>query len=713
MENLQLPIWDLDLVGAFPPRPKDPAVASLEEWRMTLDQFDPEWFDALGSYPDIVQHFDLTSQTQLAYISMFLKYALTNLTLQLSVYRDANHLKPMFGLKSHSQSVLVGSSNEGLAIPLVNHPIEYTRDIDITAVCDEYDVDELNDTATFRLIICEDDGRFGELLITHPEMFLSSSEIKEQRSGVYPKKGNFYLSRDKWQSAFIRLRAHDGVAGCIRNDPALTSDLVGNSNVPLDMCYAMALKEWPSSAKNWSSRLRMHGWPSSSVIQDCLAAQVQIVPRGRHGKGSPYEWRLSFSSVYKVLANKLSLAQRKAYIVLKMLQKNFFNAPGLSSYNLKNLFMWACEKTSMRFWSEGNLAMNIIYLLEELQLCLLKAELRHYFASGSNLLSSLMPEFLNSALQKVVYVRKNLIHCVDVTFEKFILTGYGATHCLKYVMLDNSREISIDLSSVYTKLAQRLNKEILNSIPEDGVAVESLQEQLVTCGLAWECLLDSCKMRPDANMSRIQDIWTRVDFYAHMIREPFKRDIDFLIRMINFGSHILSGVEGSEMLLCVGGIQCLLYPDPPLEQTLDFLKQAMEMQDSLATRTCMALYYYYRRDYSAIYDLLLPLLEKCNLSDFSTKHAQEVIPTSALLLLYNNLSDLELLFPGHVLCVYILLEASIQLEYKPEFLFENKDSDRFISTLLNTKSLDGHARRMAWRVEEYFQIVVYGEVDIR
>lgn len=105
---------------------------------------------------------------------------------------------------------------------------------------------------------------------------------------------------------------------------------------------AIRCDRWPSQAKKWNSRQRKNGWPSTSLIDQCMLSECHVVPVGhkmspRYKKGK--EWRMSFTCASLKLVHSLSLKQRQAFILCKLLIKEtitklLINKPSLQHIKL-------------------------------------------------------------------------------------------------------------------------------------------------------------------------------------------------------------------------------------------------------------------------------------------------------------------------------------------------------------------------------------------
>jgi hypothetical protein len=77
-----------------------------------------------------------------------------------------------------------------------------------------------------------------------------------------------------------------------------------------DFVPAIRCDGWPSQAKEWHSRQRKSGRPSTNLTHQCMLSECHVVPVG-HKMSSRYkkekEWRLSFTCASLKLVHSLSL----------------------------------------------------------------------------------------------------------------------------------------------------------------------------------------------------------------------------------------------------------------------------------------------------------------------------------------------------------------------------------------------------------------------
>ena len=158
---------------------------------------------------------------------------------------------------------------------------------------------------------------------------------------------------------------------------------------------------WPEPAMEWLVRPRPSGWPSSELVQEifesgCHLAPVgnpeaalanSLLPSATEDSGEKWvmdetEWRTLFSLGENELGKSVSHVQRHVMVLLKMIKKFYFPEV-ISTYYLKNLLFWECEKRGKKFWREENSANCLLFMLDGLHECLESRHLAHYFMPQS------------------------------------------------------------------------------------------------------------------------------------------------------------------------------------------------------------------------------------------------------------------------------------------------------------------------------------------
>ena len=122
------------------------------------------------------------------------------------------------------------------------------------------------------------------------------------------------------------------------------------------------------------------------------------------------EWRLSFSLPEIRLGKTLREEQRLCYLALKALHHMELKEPeGLTSYHLKTVLLWTCEKTAPDLWTMDQLGRGFLVLLEELLRCLRAGCISSYFIPECNLIDVARKEDIDFWIKKLEAIRKDPI----------------------------------------------------------------------------------------------------------------------------------------------------------------------------------------------------------------------------------------------------------------------------------------------------------------
>ena len=226
---------------------------------------------------------------------------------------------------------------------------------------------------------------------------------------------------------------------------------------------------WPEPAMEWLVRPRPSGWPSSELVQEIFESGCHLAPVGRGKRleepvdGFNYcrnpeatlansllpsvtedssekwmmdetEWRTSFSLGENKLGKSVSPVQRHVMVLLKMIKKFYFPEV-ISTYYLKNLLFWECEKRGEVFWREENSANCLLFMLDRLQECLESRHLPHYFMPQSNILTYEDPSRLEEATVQVAEVRCNILSKTFNLLRKLQFLTFQSQTYLKNVGL--------------------------------------------------------------------------------------------------------------------------------------------------------------------------------------------------------------------------------------------------------------------------------------
>ena len=250
---------------------------------------------------------------------------------------------------------------------------------------------------------------------------------------------------------------------------------------------------WPEAAMEWLVRPRPSGWPSSELVQEIFESGCHLAPVGR-GKRledpvdfysycnkpekavvcslvvptegneekrfmDQTEWRTSFSLAENKLGESVLPVQRHVMVLLKMIKKWYFPEV-ISTYFLKNLLFWECEKKGeVSVWREDKSGNCLLFMLDRLQECLESRCLPHYIMPQSNLLLHEDPSSLKEAAAVVADVRRNI-------FSK------------TYNMLRRLQSMNYQSQTYLINLGLQLEDQ-MTTIQERNLAVEDHRKLLI------------------------------------------------------------------------------------------------------------------------------------------------------------------------------------------------------------------------------------------
>ncbi|XP_060574447.1 uncharacterized protein LOC132732102 [Ruditapes philippinarum] len=171
------------------------------------------------------------------------------------------------------------------------------------------------------------------------------------------------------------------------NGPAIT-------NAKVDYVQSFEMQTWPEEAKIWKARKRSNNWPSCCLLNR-LEKEIPCYVAPIGNKRSPdfdLEWRLSFVELERELIWSLNDTQFKCYIYLKLLKAKFNTERILkevTSYHLKNILFWLCEKLAEKEWSPRNIICCVKKCLQMLENCIKENKLDHFFIPRNNLFQNI------------------------------------------------------------------------------------------------------------------------------------------------------------------------------------------------------------------------------------------------------------------------------------------------------------------------------------
>jgi len=172
------------------------------------------------------------------------------------------------------------------------------------------------------------------------------------------------------------------------NGPAITLRLRTGKSVSIDLVAQVpangrglppvTLRQWP----------RSHVWPPRNKVEEVKATGTDSVP-----KDNLY-WQTSFGRCEKVLIDGIDAdegCRKQCLRILKKLREDHWSMngqgkPALSSYHLKTLLLWECEKYPQSSdWSRDKLGERVMGLVRQLKRWSEEKRCPHYFIESINL----------------------------------------------------------------------------------------------------------------------------------------------------------------------------------------------------------------------------------------------------------------------------------------------------------------------------------------
>ena len=192
-----------------------------------------------------------------------------------------------------------------------------------------------------------------------------------------------------------------------------------------DLVPAFECSEWPDESIEWIHRKRNSSWPSGRLISRITSSGCHIVPKPHPLSEDGSEWRYSFSVTAEVpLARSLSKYQRFSFLIIKLMIRCFKMKCALvvSTYYLKTTLFWLCEEIPIAQWTDENISVNTMKLLDKFIEFLENRNLPNYFIRTNNMISHLSPssEDFQRTLRLIKLIRKDpisaLLECESLTF---------------------------------------------------------------------------------------------------------------------------------------------------------------------------------------------------------------------------------------------------------------------------------------------------------
>ena len=184
------------------------------------------------------------------------------------------------------------------------------------------------------------------LLYTSPLQNIKNASV--QYGNIY------YLSSAKWRDQFTSYRS------VLTTHGPCSTTMAGTTEG--DFAFCLKSDRLPEAAHGFIRRLHRAGLPDTDVLKKIILVGCHFVAIG--AKESPteqLEWRISFSSVEKVLIHSMNHVQFLCYGLLKIFLKEAIDVNTeikglLCSYFLKTALFWEISENSIQWDSPNFLA---------------------------------------------------------------------------------------------------------------------------------------------------------------------------------------------------------------------------------------------------------------------------------------------------------------------------------------------------------------------
>ena len=252
---------------------------------------------------------------------------------------------------------------------------------------------------------------------------LVSSKNTRRNMAIATKEGTFFPKTII--DTVIEELEEDTRSVAMTMHQALHPVLGGGFYFSSDLVPAFKCSEWPDESTEWIHRKRNSDWPSGTLISGITSSGCHIVPKPHPLSEEGSEWRYSFSVSAEVpLARSLSKYQRFSFLIIKLMIRCFkVKCPlVVSTYYLKTTLFWLCEEIPIAQWTDKNIGVNTMKLLDKFIEFLENRNLPNYFIRTNNMISHLSPssEDFKTTLRLMKVIRKDpisaLLECESLTF---------------------------------------------------------------------------------------------------------------------------------------------------------------------------------------------------------------------------------------------------------------------------------------------------------
>ena len=243
----------------------------------------------------------------------------------------------------------------------------------------------------------------------------------------------------------------------------------------VDAVQCIACHGWPKLAAEWAERERH--WPSQQTVNEIVTSCFHVVPNSPSQDPEGHLWMLSFSLAEAKLMDHLQSVQLTTYLILKKVLKenvDYLDVSDperavLTTYHLKTILFWACEKIPQSLWVPEKIQLHINALILDLLGALDEGILPNYFIPEQNLLLGCSRDDMDIVWQKIAV---NLHKKIEITVCN-ISEIHSAGKLCEYGVIQMARQKA---------LIEIIDKHLYSSLggPEtDLVCLRELPSRLV------------------------------------------------------------------------------------------------------------------------------------------------------------------------------------------------------------------------------------------
>ncbi|XP_013398736.1 uncharacterized protein LOC106165177 isoform X1 [Lingula anatina] len=265
------------------------------------------------------------------------------------------------------------------------------------------------------------------------DLYLSNTCVQHYIKNVNSSSGPLRKMLEKFR---VRVHLHG---------PAATYEILSSMHDKDDLLStgdfvaSFPWNEFPREAEEWLSRKRSSGWPNMEQIQAVKEFGCHLVPVANPGdKDCRTEWRISFVLAERHLALSLNQVQRHVYRIIKLIHKHLLGEScTLSSYHLKTTLFWLCERIPQDRWTNEEMGQRFYDFYD------------------------LLLEFLDKKCIPNYFIQEN--NMIDYVDEKVVS---DIVHIL-YTILDNPKAVLTEIQTNYEIHFNLMNHTFLNRFFQD------------------------------------------------------------------------------------------------------------------------------------------------------------------------------------------------------------------------------------------------------